>query len=401
MRAIQYLPALLAAALAVGAGYAPRYLITPANPAEAVALSPANPYHWAGFAESLARQNRIAEARAAFDQALARSHEVPQIWLRCANFHFSLNEPAAALPLAARVIRLVPDYDDILFSYFERFGVPPDEILAALGPAPRPAQAYLQYLLGANDLSGAALVWTHLSTRNQTTLPLASAYLDSLLRHRRYSTASSVWSAWLGPARRDDYPSPNLLYNASFDRAPSGAPLDWRIVPSPAAVTSFDAAQFHHGSQALRLQFTGVENVSYGHVTQTVPVFPGQYSFSFWFRADSLTTDEGLRLELTDVDNPARFAVSSDPITGSCPWTRRQLSFSVPAATRAIALRVTRHPSVRFDNKIAGTLWLDQLVLRRLQPAGTSAFSPFSVIQKSPINPSFSLLYKPYHRRIL
>jgi len=397
MRYSRCLPAALAAALAVGAGYACLYPVTPVSPAEAVALAPSHAYHWADLAESFASENRLPEARVAFQQALALSHEVPQIWLRCANFHFSLNEPAAALPLAARVIRLVPDYDDILFSYFERFAIPPARILAALGPEPRPAQAYFQYLLGANDLLNAALVWTRLSTHNQATLPLASAYLDALLRHRQYSKASSVWSAWLGPARRGDYPQHNLLFNGSFDDAPSGAALDWLITPIPAVLASFDSDEPHHGSRALRLQFMGIENLSYGHVTQVVPVFPGQYRLSFWVRSDSLTTDEGPRLELTDIDNPTRFALSSDPITGSHPWTRLRLSFSVPASTHALALRVTRRPSVRFDSKIAGTFWLDQVVL---QPTGTSSISPFGVIHKNELTPSFSLLYRLSDRRI-
>lgn len=398
MQAGRWVCALASLALAVGSWWALSEGGKTLSAEEAVAGAPAHPYYWADLAERWASEGRVEEARVAFARALERSRDVPQIWLRCANFHFALNEPEAALRLGARVIRLVPDYDEVLFSYFERFGLGPERVLAELGEEARPAQAYFRYLLGADDLGSAARVWTHLVGRQWATLPLAVAYLDGLGRRREWGKAGMVWAAWLGESRRGDYPERNRVFNGSFERAPSGAVLDWRITPVGGVAATVEPAQGRSGSGALRVEFQGEANLSYAHVTQTVPVLPGQYRLWFWEKAEGLTTDEGPRVEVMDAEQPGRFAVSSEPVLGTHGWRKVGLALAVPAGTRVLAVRVTRRPSVRFDSKIGGTLWLDEVVL---QGAGTSARRGSYVIQKSAVSPSFSLIYERSDRRIL
>jgi hypothetical protein len=44
------------------------------------------------------------------------------------------------------------------------------------------------------------------------------------------------------------------------------------------------------------------------------------------------------------------------------------VGFEVRPATRVVEVRVVRTPSLKFDNKLGGTVWIDGLVLRRDQP---------------------------------
>ncbi|MCC6587594.1 MAG: hypothetical protein IT168_12930 [Bryobacterales bacterium] len=358
---------LLPAALAVGAYWSLTHPpLTALSPEDALRSAPSHAHYWAGLAEAYASRHDIPKARLAFDHALRRSLDVPQIYLRYANFLFSQNEPEAALVPAARVLRRIPDYDDILFSYFDRFEVPPARVLSHIGRHKRSSQGYFTYLLAANLPTDARLVWDHLTASHFASDQLASTYVDTLLRTKDYQTATAIWSNWLGSARRADYPTPNILFNGSFDQPFTGCALDWRVTPLASVQVTRDSTHTHHGSASLRLTFPGTENLSYAHVTQAVPVSPGLYSLTAWVRSEGLTTDEGPRLEVIDAANPSRLSVASPPITGTRTWSPLTLNLSIPSATRLIQARIVRYPSVRFDSKIAGTLWIDRLVLHRL-----------------------------------
>lgn len=361
------LPSLLSLALAAGAYYSLTHPPNPnPSPEEAVRSAPSHAYYWADLAEAYAARNQIPQARLAFDCALRRSLDVPQIYLRYANFLFSQNEAEAALVPAARVLRRVPDYDDILFSYFERFGVPAARVLSAVGADKRSSQAYFTYLLNANAMKDAHQAWNHLTASHFASDQLASTYIDALLRHKDHRTATIVWSNWLGASRRAaDYPSPNLLYNGSFEQPFTTCALDWRVTPYPSVQVTRDPSQTHHGSTSLRLTFPGTENLSYAQVTQAVPVSPGLYSLTAWIRSEGLTTDEVPRFEVVDAENPARLSVESASIKGTNQWTPAQTSFAVTSGTHLLSVRIVRHQSFKFDNKIAGTLWIDQVVLHR------------------------------------
>jgi hypothetical protein len=363
--------ALCAAALAAGAWYLHTHPVAPQSPVDTLTLAPGYAYYWADLAEWFADQNRLPEARASFQRAFALARDIPQIWLRQANFHFALEEPEAALPLAARVLQTVSDYDAILFSYFDRFSLAPSRVLSAIGSRPRPVQAYFEYLLGANALGAAGEVWSFLRNRQWTTSSLAVAYLETLLRHRQPETAARVWADWLG-ARGADYPTRNLLYNGSFENPLSGAPLDWRISAYPSVEALIDDINPREGAHSLRITFSGTDNVSYAHVAQVVPVSPGRLTLTAWYRSQALTTDEGPRLEVADGENPHVVLASSEPITGSHSWTSLRLPVSVPPFTRLVSVRVARRPSYRFDSKIGGTLWLDCVTLTasRTRPGG-------------------------------
>ena len=139
----------LAASVVLGSAYAIRALdpavlplagATAGNPSSmvpALVADSANPYRWADLAEACARAGQMDRARYAFQRALALSRDIPPILLRDANFHFQLDESDRALSSAARVLSIVPDYDSVLFNYFDRFVAGPKPVLAAIGDSSR------------------------------------------------------------------------------------------------------------------------------------------------------------------------------------------------------------------------------------------------------------------------
>jgi tetratricopeptide (TPR) repeat protein len=325
---------------------------------EALRRDDASPYRWADLAEALAANGRIADAQRCFERALVLAPGVPQIWVRHANFCFLHDQPAPALQSAARVLDCVPDYDSVLFHDFDQMLSRPAEIDAALAHSPRALRSWLGHLIAINEPAAARLAWTQIMSAGDGEAAIASAYTDYLIRNQSWPEAIAAWSQWLGP-RRGDYPGRNLLFNGRFDQAPSRGSLDWRVGENS---EFFETVREAPG---MRIHFEGKANLDYNQLSQiAVLPAPGHYRLSARVRSDGLTTNEGPRLAITDL------GLETESVTGTHDWMPLTIEFST-AKARAIRVAVIRRPSLKFDNKIAGTFWVSDVTLAPLfRPSG-------------------------------
>jgi len=373
--------------VAVGAGIALRNLDPTENPdqlgfaafnaadvpravslyTEALRRDSANPYRWSDLGQALLAANDTPRARFCYQRALALSGDIPQIWLRDANFHFQLGEADAALASAARVLTTVPDYDGVLFRYFDQFSLDPAKILGKIGDNRRATRAYAESLTKSGKMDDATQAWKYVSTKGFNDNRFAAAYIDALLAAHRYSQAQHDWADYLGKDR-GAYPNHNILFNGGFEREPSLVAMDWRIQPSTEFDTVRDDAVVHDGKWSLRVTFHGTTNVSYANVLQLTVVTPGRYFLRGWVRTDAITTNEGPRLEIRDMESPARLSVRTQPFLGTKPWVYVEQPFTVGGETSLIGVRIVRDPSAKFDSKVDGRLWLDTLELVRTGP---------------------------------
>lgn len=44
-----------------------------------------------------------------------------------------------------------------------------------------------------------------------------------------------------------------------------------------------------------------------------------------------------------------------------------ELTVRVPEATKLVAIQVIREPTMKFDNKVSGTAWVDTVSLSRIE----------------------------------
>jgi hypothetical protein len=119
----------------------------------------------------------------------------------------------------------------------------------------------------------------------------------------------------------------------------------------------------HSGQWSLRIDFRGKENLNYSHVSQTVCVRPGPLRFQAYVRTEGITTDQGVGFRVFDPESPARLDARTAQLSGDSDWRPLELAFVVPPETRLLVVQVRRLPSLKFDNKIAGTAWVDDAVL--------------------------------------
>jgi len=318
----------------------------------------ANPYRWADLGSAFEAAQDIPNASLCYGRALELSGEIPQIWLRAANFNIEAGEIQAALPLAGRVLRTVPDYDAVLFGYFDRLGVSAASVLDEIRNDRRATYSFAQYLIGARKMEQAAGVWGSAESKGFADDRLTASYIDAMLLDHRYTEAWRDWIASLG-AKRGDYPNQNLLFNPGFEKEPTGSVFDWRIQPSADFDTTLDSSGAHDGARALHIQFHGTANVTYRNVIQEARVTPGKYTFQAWIRAENITTNEGPRIELADPESPSRFQFSTDSFLGTIPWTLVSHVFTVPTGENLMAVRIVRRTSPKFDSKINGGFWMD------------------------------------------
>src|SRR5581483_4667710 len=142
------------------------------------------------------------------------------VWVRDANFHYQLNEPDAALKSSARVLQTVPDYDAVLFSYFDHLVPDPSQVLGQIGGDRRATVSYFRHLIDIQNETAAATVWSTVLDRKYADDLLASGYIDFLIRRHSYDEATTAWAAYAGGA--SDYHA-DSLFNSSFERKPTGS----------------------------------------------------------------------------------------------------------------------------------------------------------------------------------
>ena len=322
----------------------------------------ASPLRWADLAEGFARQGLHEQARPCFQRAMELGPKVPPVWIRSINYYVMQSNPDQVLSLSTRVLETVPDYDAILFSYFDQFAFNAGSTAMTLGSSKRAAVSWIDHLIAAGQEARAAEAWDALVELLYTDDALVARYQFFLLNQHNAGRAARVWATHL-EERRGDYLRPNLIFNGGFERDPTPSPLDWKIANAGSAEATRDAATFHSGSQALRITFAGTENVSYRQTYQNAWVTPGLHRLRAQIRTEGITTNEGVHLHVTDPYAPALLDVRSESFTGTHAWGPVEVSFVVLPATSLVNVAVCRESSRKFDNKIAGTVWIDDVSL--------------------------------------
>ncbi len=186
----------------------------------------------------------------------------------------------------------------------------------------------------------------------------AEVYLTELLKQRRPDLAAQAWMEYRG-VKDPNYGHTNLLYNGGFELEPERVPLDWQLEPSSAATARIESDAAHSGRLGLAVTFNGHENVEYGGVTQRIYLAPGAYRLSAWIKALRITTDEGVRIRVYGPGYDAR----TQAVTGTSDWQQIETQFVVRDASELATVVIYRAPSKRFDNRIAGTVWIDDMIV--------------------------------------
>jgi hypothetical protein len=261
----------------------------------------------------------------------------------------------------------------VVFSYYGLMGLPVREILEYGIPAERKvAQSYFRYLLEAASERDLGEAWRWVTARSFADDALAGQYVEALLGRKKYEEAAAGWKQSLG-GRAAGYRQSSYLYNGNFEDEPTGSVFDWRLSPAEGVTLELDGSVSHAGRRSLRVELGGKANLSYGGVAQRTVVRAGTYRLRAYAKTEGLSTDRGLALRVFDVDSPGRLDVRTEELTGTSEWKPLELTFTAGQGIQLIEVQLSREPSLKFDNKIRGTLWLDGVRLERVEGSNGGA----------------------------
>ena len=115
-------------------------------------------------------------------------------------------------------------------------------------------------------------------------------FLDSLIQGGRLAQAVPIWRRYFN--------AESLLYNGNFGQEPSNIAFDWRVGKPKGSTWRIETSGGKDG-QAMRLHFSGTDNIQYSHLSQIVPLEPGKkYLLKGQVKTDKLTTDQRPFLEV-------------------------------------------------------------------------------------------------------
>ncbi len=328
----------------------------------ALRRDPASPYRWCDYGEALLASGDPGRARGVMLRGLEHGPAIAPILMREVNFARRVGDASGAVQYGRRLLALAPDYDDAVFTTWDRMEVPAATLFASGLPDRRAAQSYLRHAADQPNLAPAFEAWPWLRSRGYADDALADEYAGALLKRRETAAAWEAWTSYAA-AREPGYPALNAVFNPGFEREPAGRVFDWRVDKTPGVAVARDLATAAEGTASLRLSFDGTANVSDCGVSERMVLAPGAYSFEARMRSEGISTDEGVALRIFDPENPALLDARSEALAGTNGWTLLSMSFSVQRGTRLIEVRMVRTPSLKFDNKLGGTAWIDSLVI--------------------------------------
>jgi len=304
-------------------------------------------------------------AERSFKRATQLGANVPQILRELADFYVKAGRYGESLPYFGRILTLLSEYDSIVFDYFDEMKLSAQDLRegGAL-PTPRAANAYLRHLLSAGNTSAAKDLWNWIAVRAYADDSVAASYVDFLLQRGLKDDALNAWAAYTGK-RNQGYSKSTFIYNGGFELKPSGSRLDWRIDSLEHVSVARDSTIAHSGTASLRMQFDGKENIDFHHITQELVLPPGAYELAAYIRTRDLSTDEGISLWLASSEPGFALDVNTEALSGTADWKRVAKSFSIHSHSHLLTLQIRRRPSLRFDNQISGTAWIDSIVIKR------------------------------------
>jgi Tetratricopeptide repeat len=335
----------------------------------ALSFDPYSADTWLDLGTAYETEGDAAAARNAFVQAKRAYPLSPEVSWRYGNFLLRRGEPDAAFAQIKQAVEADPKRGAAAFALSMRFDPNVNSVLQRVLPLSQ--DAYLNVissLAEQGQTDQALIVWSKLASLPPR-LQLSQAFplLEALINKRQVAEAQRVWDQALtfATASRPPDPPGSLVWDGGFETNVVGGGFTWRYLSFiDGVVLTLDTKEKHSGSRSLRLTFNGLRNVTFNDVCQFVPVQPStSYLFSAWVLTRSLSTDQGVRFSLRSIGDPNNSVAWTEDVEGTQPWTKIELPWISGKDVHELQLCVSRLPSAKFDSKIRGSAWIDDVTL--------------------------------------
>lgn len=339
----------------------------------ALAIDPRAAYTWTDLAGAYELAGDLPRAREAFETAEAAYPISAEVAWRYGNFLLRQEQFPQAFTEIRRAVKTDPRLAKLAISRCWRATRDIHLILErALPPDAEVYQAALDYLVSEHETGAALVAWQRLlALGHAVELPRAFPLLDELIQSDRIEEARQVWKqAFAAAGLSAGEPSGgSLVWDGGFEGPFTNGGFGWRQYNIAGASFDFATETHHSGARSLRVTFDGSANLDFQHLVQFVPVEPNKrYRFAAHLRTDAITTDSGVRFAIFP-HGPGERPVLTPNLMDTQPWALDETEFTTGPQTRLVEIVLRRMPSQKLDNKIQGTVWVDDVSLTPLAPA--------------------------------
>jgi hypothetical protein len=334
----------------------------------AVAVNPHSDRNWLELARIYESRGKISSARAAYQMAQDNHPASSEVAWRYGSFLLRQGDLAAGYTELRRALATDPSL--VTSAISECWQTSPN-IKAILNFAlPAKSDYYvaaINFFMEEKQFDAALEVWNRLLTlREPIKMEQPIPLMNSFIQQNLVAEAKQIWQQALDvtewPQERED--SGSVVFNGGFEHEPANGGFDWREQSMAGVSYALDTVVFHSGKQSLRVVFDGNANFDFANLLEYMPVERRRiYHFSAYLRAEGITTDSGLRFWIYDPRNPAEVQILTPNMVGTNPWTRVSVDVATGDTTDLLVISLRRIPSWKFDNKLRGTVWVDDVSL--------------------------------------
>jgi Tetratricopeptide repeat len=335
---------------------------------KAAQLNPRSADLWLNLADAYENSGDSSGAEQAYERAQTDYPMSSEVAWRYGNFLLYEEQFSRGYEEIGRAISVDPSLTEKAVGACWQFNPEIEPILEQVLPAKAEYyQRAIDFFLTQKLPDAALSVWNRqqklgLPVSLDGTVPL----VDVLIQQNRIPEAQRAWNQVLqavkwSPGSED---RGSLVWNGGFEHKFANGGFDWREVPVSGARFDIDHFTAHSGSRSLRIRFDGTANLDFSHVFHYVAVAPDtRYRFSAYLKSEEISTDRGICFEVFDPWNPAGVQVLTSDVTGTTPWSDVQTEIVSGPETHLLEIVVRRIPSWKFDNKLSGTVWIDDVNL--------------------------------------
>ncbi len=332
----------------------------------AVKLSPRTARYWVDLGVVHENLGDVKQAREDFAKALAAYPASAEIRWEYANFLLRQGELRAALKSMRESIAGDPSLLPLAITRAWRATNNADQLAAEVLPAD--ASSYLQaldFFAREKNVDAGLKIWARLAALPQK-FPIDKLFpfFEEMIRENRAEDAERMWNEALDVCGiAHDKARGQQVFNGGFETELLNGGLDWRLTPGLGMAVEYDSIVHHGGSRSLRMDFNGGLNLDLSEPAQFVPVDPGQlYTFRAYLRTDSISTESAIHFEIFD---PWRREImaKTDGLNGTHLWTGVDAEIRSGPETKFLEVMLRRVPSRQFENKLGGTIWIDDVTL--------------------------------------
>ena len=321
------------------------------------------------LAAAYEEQGEVSQARAAYLSAQKVYPQSADVAWSYGNFLLRQGENEAAFAELHKALELDPKRAAEAFSRAVSATSDVNAVLDRMVPAN--AETYLpilHVLSASDDLTDAEVLWSRLVALQQK-VPLSDVvvFFNQLVHDRRPEDAARLWPQAVSIMQNPPPPDADnsIIWDGSFESGFSGGGFSWQFHPLGRDVQiGWDRGEKHSGEQSLRILFNGQENVDFYDACHEMVVEPGRrYLLTAWIKTLSLTSSQGVRLEINVYSGAGILKQQTDEVHGTRDWTQVQMEWQ--AAEDSVFGRVCarRDMSDMPGSNIEGAAWIDDVVM--------------------------------------